>query len=113
VSARRCFNGRDQTRDISAAIASRDLSRDLDHRPRSFPPESKTRSVIGCGNGLSIEETRETVVSEHKGHGYEIGTEQFLIVEDEELDTIAIESTHKARARRRSPDLRYFNQPQN
>jgi DNA end-binding protein Ku len=38
--------------------------------------------------------TGEPVNSENKGRGYEIGKDQFLMVEDEELDAIQVESTH-------------------
>jgi DNA end-binding protein Ku len=38
--------------------------------------------------------TGEPVNSENKGRGYEIGKDQFLVVEDEELDAIQVESTH-------------------
>jgi DNA end-binding protein Ku len=43
---------------------------------------------------LIDEETREPVGPEHKGRGYEVAKGQYLIVEDEELDAIEIESTH-------------------
>ena len=38
--------------------------------------------------------TGEPVNSENKGRGYEIGKDQFLIVEDEELKAIQVEGTH-------------------
>src|SRR4249919_3681254 len=38
--------------------------------------------------------TGEPVNSENKGRGYEIGKDHFLMVEDEELDVILVESTH-------------------
>ena len=38
--------------------------------------------------------TGEPVGSENKGRGYEIGKDQFLMVEDEELESIQVESTH-------------------
>ena len=38
--------------------------------------------------------TGEPVGSENKGRGYEIGKDQFLMVEDEELEAIQVESTH-------------------
>ena len=38
--------------------------------------------------------TGEPVSSENKGRGYEIGKDQFLMVEDEELEAIQVESTH-------------------
>jgi DNA end-binding protein Ku len=43
---------------------------------------------------LVDEETREPVDGSEKARGYEIGKGQFLLVEDEELEAIAIESTH-------------------
>jgi DNA end-binding protein Ku len=43
---------------------------------------------------LVDEETREAVGGSDKARGYEIGKGQFLLVEDEELEAIEIESTH-------------------
>src|SRR5215211_8108987 len=43
---------------------------------------------------LIDEETREPVEPEHKGRGYEVAKGQYLIVEDEELEAIEIESSH-------------------
>ena len=43
---------------------------------------------------LIDEETREPIGPEHKGRGYEVAKGQYLIVEDEELEAIEIESTH-------------------
>ena len=43
---------------------------------------------------LIDEVTREPVAPEHKGRGYEVAKGQYLMVEDEELDAIEIESTH-------------------
>ena len=43
---------------------------------------------------LIDEETREPVDGGEKARGYEIGKGQFLLVEDEELEAIEIESTH-------------------
>jgi DNA end-binding protein Ku len=43
---------------------------------------------------LIDEETREPVEGSEKARGYEIGKGQFLLVEDEELEAIEIESTH-------------------
>ena len=43
---------------------------------------------------LVDEETREPVGPEHKGRGYEVAKRQYLVVEDEELEAIEIESTH-------------------
>jgi DNA end-binding protein Ku len=43
---------------------------------------------------LVDEETRELVEGSEKARGYEIGKGRFLLVEDEELEAIEIESTH-------------------
>ena len=43
---------------------------------------------------LIDEETREPVGPEHKGRGYEVAKGQYLVIKDEELDAIEIESTH-------------------
>jgi DNA end-binding protein Ku len=43
---------------------------------------------------LVDEQTREPVEGYEKARGYEIGKNQFLLVEDEELEAIEIESTH-------------------
>ena len=43
---------------------------------------------------LVDEATREAVDGHEKARGYEIGKGQFLLVEDEELEAIEIESTH-------------------
>src|SRR3954469_5710592 len=43
---------------------------------------------------LIDEETREPVLPEQKARGYEIAKGQYLVVEDEELERIEIESTH-------------------
>jgi hypothetical protein len=53
------------------------------------------------------------VAPEHKGRGYEVGKGQYLIVEDEELDAIEIESTHTIEIDRFVPrqqiDQRFFD----
>src|SRR6266436_8667680 len=43
---------------------------------------------------LIDEETREPVLPEQKARGYEIAKGEYLVVEDEELERIEIESTH-------------------
>src|SRR2546429_5429845 len=64
---------------------------------------------------LIDEETREPVAPEHKGRGYEIGKDQYLVVEDEELNAIEIESTHTIEIDRFVPrsaiDQRFFDTP--
>jgi DNA end-binding protein Ku len=60
-------------------------------------------------------ETGEVVDSENKGRGYEIGRNQFVLVEDEELDNIQIESTRTIEigsfVPRASIDERYLDAP--
>src|SRR6266568_2076012 len=59
--------------------------------------------------------TGEVVDSENKGRGYEIGRNQFLLVEDEELEKIQIESTRTididSFVPRASIDQRYLDTP--
>ena len=59
--------------------------------------------------------TGEVVDSENKGRGYEIGRNQFLLVEDEELEKIQIESTRTIEVHsfvpRASIDERYLDTP--
>jgi DNA end-binding protein Ku len=43
---------------------------------------------------LIDEETGEPVDREHRGRGYEVAKGQYLIVEDEDLEAVEIESTH-------------------
>ena len=64
---------------------------------------------------LIDEETREPVEPEHKGRGYEVAKGQYLIVEDEELEAIEIESTHVIEidsfVPRQQIDQRFFDTP--
>jgi DNA end-binding protein Ku len=64
---------------------------------------------------LIDEETREPVDPDHKGRGYEIAKGQYLIVEDEELEAIEIESTHVIEidsfVPRQQIDQRFFDSP--
>ena len=64
---------------------------------------------------LIDEETREPVGPEHKGRGYEVAKGQYLIVEDEELEAIEIESTHMIEidsfVPRQQIDQRFFDTP--
>jgi DNA end-binding protein Ku len=64
---------------------------------------------------LVDEETREPVAPEHRGRGYEIGKGQYLIVEDDELEAIEIDSTHTIEIDRFVPrdriDQRFFDTP--
>jgi DNA end-binding protein Ku len=64
---------------------------------------------------LVDEVTREPVESADKGRGYEVAKNVYLPIEDEELDTIAIESSHTIDIDRFVPraqiDERYFDSP--
>src|SRR5437016_6527345 len=64
---------------------------------------------------LINEETRQPVDPEHKRRGYEIARGQYLIVEDEEIDAIEIESTHVIEidsfVPRAQIDQRFFDTP--
>jgi DNA end-binding protein Ku len=64
---------------------------------------------------LIDEETREPVDPAHKGRGYEVVKGQYLIVEDEELEAIEIESTHVIEidsfVPRQQIDQRFFDSP--
>jgi DNA end-binding protein Ku len=64
---------------------------------------------------LVDDETREPVDSEDRGRGYEIGKNQFIQVEDEELEAIRIESTHTIEIDSFVPnaqiDKRYYDSP--
>jgi DNA end-binding protein Ku len=64
---------------------------------------------------LIDEETREPVVPEHKGRGYEVAKGQYLFVEDTELEAIEIESTHiieiDSFVPRSEIDQRFFDSP--
>jgi len=60
-------------------------------------------------------ETGDVVESADKGRGYEIGKNQFLLVEEEELERIRIESTHTIDIEKFVPrsevDERYLDSP--
>jgi len=59
--------------------------------------------------------TGELVESQDKGRGYEIGKDQYLRVEDQELDNLALESTHTIDIEKFVPrseiDERYLDSP--
>lgn len=60
-------------------------------------------------------ETDEEVASEQIGKGYEVGKNEFLIMDDEELEAIELESTHTIEIDQFVPfaqiDKRYYDQP--
>src|SRR5204863_1951635 len=64
---------------------------------------------------LVDEETREPVDPGDKGRGYEIAKGQYLVIEDEELDAIEIESSHVVEidsfVPRAEIDQRFFDTP--
>src|SRR6267154_480673 len=64
---------------------------------------------------LVDEETREPVTSDQKRRGYKIAKGQYLMVEDEELERIEIESTHvidiDSFVPRQEIDQRFFDTP--
>ena len=64
---------------------------------------------------LIDEETREPVGPEHKGRGYELAKGQYLMVEDDELEAIEIQSTHVIEidsfVPRQRIDQRFFDTP--
>src|SRR5256885_2419640 len=64
---------------------------------------------------LIDEEPRQPVDPEHKGRGYEVARGQYIIVEDDEIDAIEIESTHVIEidsfVRRAQIDQRFFDTP--
>ena len=64
---------------------------------------------------LVDEETREPVPPEHKGRGYKVAKGQYLVVENDELDGIEIESTHVIEIDRFVPrpqlDQRFLDTP--
>jgi DNA end-binding protein Ku len=64
---------------------------------------------------LVDEGTLEPVAPEHKGRGYEIAKGQYLLVEDAELETIEIASTHTIEIDNFVPrsqlDQRFFDTP--
>jgi DNA end-binding protein Ku len=59
--------------------------------------------------------TGEVVESQDKGRGYQIGKDEYLPVEDEELDNLALESTHTIDIEKLVPrseiDERYLHSP--
>ncbi len=59
--------------------------------------------------------TGEVVGNEDKGKGYEVARDRFILVDDEELDRVAIESTHTIDIERFVPraevDQRYLDSP--
>jgi DNA end-binding protein Ku len=59
--------------------------------------------------------TGELVESQDKGRGYEIGKDEYMPVEDEELDSLALESTHTIDIEKFVPrseiDERYLDSP--
>ena len=86
---------------------------------RSTPSSTPRRATRKTGNRLRQqlidEETREAVEAYDKARGYEIGKGQYLLVEDQELETIEIASTHTlgidSFVPRADIDRRFFDTP--
>jgi DNA end-binding protein Ku len=81
-------------------VAFRQVNRQTGHRIRQ---------------SLVDEVTKQPVATADKARGYEVDKDVYLVVEDEELDSIAIESTHTIDIDSFVPheqiDDRYFDQP--
>src|SRR5919201_6233337 len=64
---------------------------------------------------LVDEETREPVESEDRGKGYEVKKNEYLLIEDEELEALEIESNHTIDIDSFVPaaqiDRRYYDSP--
>lgn len=64
---------------------------------------------------LVDEETREVVDAADKGRGYEIGKNKYLLIDDEEFESVEIESNHTIEidsfVPRSEIDERYFDSP--
>jgi DNA end-binding protein Ku len=64
---------------------------------------------------LVDDETREPVEAEDKARGYEYSKNAYLIIEDDELDTVSVESNHTIEIDKFVPrgqiDERYFDSP--
>src|ERR1700712_1237964 len=60
-------------------------------------------------------ETEEEVTSDQIGKGYEVGKNEYLIMDDEELEAVQLESTHTIEIDQFVPftqiDKRYYDQP--
>jgi DNA end-binding protein Ku len=90
-----------------------------------YPASSSTERVSfrqinkKTGNRLKQQlvdsETGDVVEAEDKGRGYEIGKNEYLPIEDDELDAIQVESTHTIDIQQFVPkaqiDKRYFDSP--
>jgi DNA end-binding protein Ku len=90
-----------------------------------YPASSSTERVSfrqinkKTGNRLKQQlidsETGDVVDAEDKGRGYEIGKNEYLSIEDEELDSIQVEATHTIDIQQFVPksqiDKRYFDSP--
>jgi DNA end-binding protein Ku len=94
--------------------------------PSPFPPHhlqrrgcrfgrSTKRPATDFGQHLVDEVTREPVSNEDKGRGYEFSKNAYILVDDDELDAIAVESTHTIEidsfVPREQIDERYLDSP--
>lgn len=90
-----------------------------------YPASSSTERVSfrqinkQTGNRLKQQlidsETGDVVTSENKGRGYEIGKNEYLPIEDEELEAVEVEATHTIDIQEFVPraqiDKRYYESP--
>jgi DNA end-binding protein Ku len=90
-----------------------------------YPASSSTERVSfrqinkKTGNRLKQQlvdsETGAVIASEDKGRGYEIGKNEYLLIEDEELDAVQVEATHTLDIQEFVPraqiDKRYYDSP--
>ena len=89
--------------------------------PATSPGERVSFRQINKATGNRLRQqlvddvTREPVNLEDKGRGYEVGKNQFIMIEDEELEAIQVASTHTIEIDSFVPaaqiDKRYFDSP--
>ncbi len=84
----------------SERVSFRQISKKTGHRLKQQLVDSVTGDVVESGD---------------KGRGYQIGKDEYLPVEDEELDSLALESTHTIDIEKFVPrseiDERYLDSP--
>ncbi len=106
---------------LARVVPGRALHGDLVWRPSGFPADHK-KTGNRLRQQLVDEGTGEPIEADDKGRGYEVDKGVYLQVEDEELDAIAIESSHtididsfvpKAQVDERYVDSPYYLVPEN
>jgi hypothetical protein len=80
-------------------------------RSRRHQPDA---AVVGCSS-LTMLLTREPIEPGEKGRGFEVGKNHYLLIEDDELDAVTIESNHTIEidsfVPREQMDERYLDSP--